>query len=152
MSVGCQGGSSITLTAGQLKALGISTSPSPSRSRRSLGRVATRSVPSCQRTVGLMRVNHEHHRGELGYDLARRWWGKGLVPEAAAAVVAYGFAVMGLHRIEAGVLPGKGPPPNNLAASSAAHLGVPALERPSCLPPGPKRAHDRDDRRTSVRL
>jgi ribosomal-protein-alanine N-acetyltransferase len=57
-------------------------------------------------TVGLVRVNHEHHRGELGYDLARRWWGQGLAPEAAAAVVAWGFAVMGLHRIEAGTLPG----------------------------------------------
>jgi [ribosomal protein S5]-alanine N-acetyltransferase len=57
-------------------------------------------------TVGLVRVSHEHRRGELGYDLARRWWGRGLAPEAAAAVVAYGFAVMGLHRIEAGVLPG----------------------------------------------
>jgi [ribosomal protein S5]-alanine N-acetyltransferase len=57
-------------------------------------------------TVGLVRVSHEHRRGELGYDLARRWWGRGLAPEAAAAVVAYGFAVMRLHRIEAGVLPG----------------------------------------------
>jgi hypothetical protein len=57
-------------------------------------------------TVGLLRVNHEHSRGELGYDLARRWWGQGLATEAAAAVVAYGFAVMELHRIEAGVLPG----------------------------------------------
>jgi len=57
-------------------------------------------------TVGLLRVNHEHRRGELGYDLARRWWGRGLATEAAAAVVAWGFAVMGLHRIEAGVLVG----------------------------------------------
>jgi [ribosomal protein S5]-alanine N-acetyltransferase len=57
-------------------------------------------------TVGLLRVSHEHRRGELGYDLARRWWGQGLAPEAAAAVVAYGFAVIGLHRIEAGVVPG----------------------------------------------
>jgi RimJ/RimL family protein N-acetyltransferase len=57
-------------------------------------------------TVGLVRVNHEHRRGELGYDLAQRWWGQGLAPEAASAVVAYGFAVLGLHRIEAGTLPG----------------------------------------------
>jgi [ribosomal protein S5]-alanine N-acetyltransferase len=57
-------------------------------------------------TVGLLRVSHEHRRGELGYDLARRWWRQGLAPEAAAAVVTYGFAVIGLHRIEAGVVPG----------------------------------------------
>jgi ribosomal-protein-alanine N-acetyltransferase len=56
--------------------------------------------------VGLLRVNHEHRRGELGYDLARHWWGRGLASEAAAAVVAYGFAVMRLHRIEAGALVG----------------------------------------------
>jgi ribosomal-protein-alanine N-acetyltransferase len=57
-------------------------------------------------TVGLLHVNHDHRRGELGYDLARRWWGKGLATEAAAAAVAWGFAVMGLHRIEAGALVG----------------------------------------------
>jgi [ribosomal protein S5]-alanine N-acetyltransferase len=57
-------------------------------------------------TVGLLRVNHEHRRGELGFDLARRWWGQGLAPEAAAAVAAWGFAVLALHRIEAGALVG----------------------------------------------
>lgn len=31
-------------------------------------------------TVGLVRVNHEHGRGDLGYDLARRWWGRGWRP------------------------------------------------------------------------
>jgi [ribosomal protein S5]-alanine N-acetyltransferase len=44
--------------------------------------------------------------GELGDDLARRWWGQGFAPETAAAVVASGFAVMRWHRIEAGTLPG----------------------------------------------
>jgi RimJ/RimL family protein N-acetyltransferase len=39
-------------------------------------------------TVGLLRVNHEHRRSELGYDLARYWWGQGLATEATAAVVA----------------------------------------------------------------
>jgi ribosomal-protein-alanine N-acetyltransferase len=32
--------------------------------------------------------------------------GQGLAPEAVAAVVRYGFSVLGLHRIEAAVLPG----------------------------------------------
>jgi ribosomal-protein-alanine N-acetyltransferase len=57
-------------------------------------------------TVGLLRFDFEHRHAELGYEVARRWWGRGLAPEAAAAVVGYGFSVMGLHRIEAGVLPG----------------------------------------------
>jgi ribosomal-protein-alanine N-acetyltransferase len=56
-------------------------------------------------TVGLLRFDFEHRHAELGYDLARRWWGRGLIPEAAAAVIRYGFSVLGLHRIEAGVLP-----------------------------------------------
>jgi ribosomal-protein-alanine N-acetyltransferase len=57
-------------------------------------------------TVGLLRFDFEHRHAELGYEIARRWWGRGLAPEAAAAVVGYGFSVMGFHRIEAGVLPG----------------------------------------------
>jgi ribosomal-protein-alanine N-acetyltransferase len=57
-------------------------------------------------TVGLLRFDLEHRRAELGYEIARRWWGRGLAPEAAGAVVRYGFAGLGLHRIEAGVLPG----------------------------------------------
>jgi ribosomal-protein-alanine N-acetyltransferase len=59
-------------------------------------------------TVGLLRFDWEHRRAEVGYEIARRWWGRGLAPEAAAAVVRYGFSVLGLHRIEAGVLPGNG--------------------------------------------
>jgi ribosomal-protein-alanine N-acetyltransferase len=57
-------------------------------------------------TVGLLRFDFEHGHAEVGYEIARRWWGRGLAPEAAAAVIRYGFAVLGLHRIEAGVLPG----------------------------------------------
>ena len=57
-------------------------------------------------TVGLLRFDFEHRHAELGYDTARRWWGRGLTPEAAGAVIRYGFSAMGLHRIEAGVLPG----------------------------------------------
>ena len=60
-------------------------------------------------TVGLLHVVAEHRRGELGYELARRWWGRGLMPEAAAVVIGYGFTVLGLHRIEAGVLVGNDP-------------------------------------------
>ncbi len=57
-------------------------------------------------TVGLLHIQPRHRRAEVGYELARRWWGRGLASEAVAAVVSYGFARLGLHRIEAGVLPG----------------------------------------------
>jgi ribosomal-protein-alanine N-acetyltransferase len=57
-------------------------------------------------TVGLLRFDFEHRRAEVGYEIARRFWGQGLTPEATAAVIRFGFSVMNLHRIEAGVLPG----------------------------------------------
>jgi [ribosomal protein S5]-alanine N-acetyltransferase len=43
----------------------------------------------------------EHARAELGYVLSREHWGKGLMPEAARAVIAFGFGRMGLNRIQA---------------------------------------------------
>jgi ribosomal-protein-alanine N-acetyltransferase len=57
-------------------------------------------------TVGLLRFDLAHRRAEVGYEIGRRWWGRGLASEATAAVVRYAFSVLGLHRIEAGVLPG----------------------------------------------
>jgi len=56
-------------------------------------------------TIGLLRFDFEHRHAEIGYEIQRRRWGQGFAPEAAAAVVRYGFSVLGLHRIEAGVLP-----------------------------------------------
>ena len=43
----------------------------------------------------------EHDRAELGYVLSREHWGKGLMPEAVRAVIAFGFGRMGLNRVEA---------------------------------------------------
>jgi RimJ/RimL family protein N-acetyltransferase len=38
---------------------------------------------------------------ELGYVIHREYWGRGLVPEAVRAMIAFGFERMGLNRIEA---------------------------------------------------
>ena len=43
----------------------------------------------------------EHARAELGYVLSREHWGKSLMPEAARAVIRFGFRRMGLNRVEA---------------------------------------------------
>lgn len=43
----------------------------------------------------------EHARAELGYVLAREFWGRGLMPEAVRAVVRFGFSRMDLNRVEA---------------------------------------------------
>lgn len=41
------------------------------------------------------------HRAEIGYELNRAYWRQGLMTEAVAAVLTYGFTEMALHRIEA---------------------------------------------------
>lgn len=57
-------------------------------------------------TVGFLNITPRDRRAGLGYDLARRYWGQGLATEAVKAVVRYGFQTLGLHRIEADVMPG----------------------------------------------
>jgi len=42
---------------------------------------------------------------EVGYRLAKRFWGMGLAPEAAQASLCYGFEELGLDRIVAVVHP-----------------------------------------------
>jgi len=39
------------------------------------------------------------HEGEIGYEVAPRHWGRGFGTEAARAMVRFGFAELGLHRI-----------------------------------------------------
>jgi hypothetical protein len=45
--------------------------------------------------------DEDFHCGELGYELNRAHWRKGIMAEALPAVIAYGFNDLGLHRIEA---------------------------------------------------
>jgi [ribosomal protein S5]-alanine N-acetyltransferase len=40
-------------------------------------------------------------RGSVGYDLAHAYWGRGIMPEALQAMLAFGFERMNLNRIEA---------------------------------------------------
>jgi RimJ/RimL family protein N-acetyltransferase len=48
--------------------------------------------------VGLV-LSETHRHGELGYWVARPWWGQGLASEAARAVVHYAFSTLALHRV-----------------------------------------------------
>lgn len=52
-------------------------------------------------SISFHRIEKEHHRGELGYMIHPDYWGKGLVTEAAAAAVHYGFTGLHFHSIEA---------------------------------------------------
>jgi [ribosomal protein S5]-alanine N-acetyltransferase len=51
--------------------------------------------------VGLRVQNTVQREGDIGYVLRRDYWGKGLIAEAARAVLEFGFGVLGLHRIYA---------------------------------------------------
>jgi len=57
-------------------------------------------------TITLWNIQHAHYRAELGYMLHHRHWGKGLMKEAIAEVIRYGFDNMKLHSMEAHINPG----------------------------------------------
>ncbi len=40
-------------------------------------------------------------RGEIGYNLSRKYWGKGYMLEAVRAILSFGFSQMHLNRIQA---------------------------------------------------
>lgn len=50
--------------------------------------------------------NEGARRAEIGYDIAQVEWGKGYATEAIKEIVAFGFNVMNLNRIEATITPG----------------------------------------------
>lgn len=49
--------------------------------------------------IGLRVGNPKHRSADMGYVLARRWWGRGIMTEAARAMLAFGFRRLKLHRI-----------------------------------------------------
>ncbi len=56
-------------------------------------------------TCGLFAWNRGWRRCTLGYELGRAAWGHGYMQEALQAVLAWGFADMGLHRVDACIHP-----------------------------------------------
>ncbi len=50
--------------------------------------------------VGL-EIEPPHRRAELGYWVARPFWNQGIATEGSRAVVTFGFAELGLHRVQA---------------------------------------------------
>lgn len=56
--------------------------------------------------VCLWNFSSDHTCAEVGYELSPLYWGKGLMKEALAAVLEFGFSQLRLHRIEADPLAG----------------------------------------------
>jgi len=56
--------------------------------------------------LGAMGMNvspERYKKGEIHYSLLPEFWGRGYAQEAVRALISYGFKVLDLHRIEAGV-------------------------------------------------
>ena len=56
-------------------------------------------------SCGFLNVVSQHYRSEIGVELSREHWGKGIASEAFEAVIRYGFEQMNLQRIEALIEP-----------------------------------------------
>lgn len=54
--------------------------------------------------VSLHAWDKYHRRAEVGYDLARAFWGQGIGSEAVRAVLHFGFEQLNLNRIEAATI------------------------------------------------
>jgi [ribosomal protein S5]-alanine N-acetyltransferase len=52
-------------------------------------------------TCGFFNINKTYFSATLGYDLARPYWGKGLMTEALRTILQYGFDHYSLNRVQA---------------------------------------------------
>ena len=52
--------------------------------------------------ISVVRLEEAIGEAEIGYCLGRTWWGRGIMPEALRAVIAYLFDTVGVNRIMAG--------------------------------------------------
>ena len=67
--------------------------------RRGTARPWVISARDDDRPFGVIELRLGGHRAELGYVLARPWWGHGLMTEAARAVVEWGLAQAEIYRV-----------------------------------------------------
>lgn len=57
-------------------------------------------------TISLHNIDWIARKGEVGYLLAKEFWGQGIVSEAVHLISDYAFNRLNLHKIEAGVIEG----------------------------------------------
>jgi [ribosomal protein S5]-alanine N-acetyltransferase len=56
-------------------------------------------------SCGFLNMKTKHHRAEVGFELSKDHWGKGIASESLKAIVKYGFQHLQLERIEALIEP-----------------------------------------------
>ncbi|WP_273852132.1 GNAT family N-acetyltransferase [Guptibacillus spartinae] len=57
-------------------------------------------------SCGYLNMHHQHYRAEVGFELSKNYWGKGIASEALGTIIRYGFNHYQLERIEALIEPG----------------------------------------------
>jgi [ribosomal protein S5]-alanine N-acetyltransferase len=55
--------------------------------------------------IGFHKIDHQHHRAEIGYALFEDYYRTGIMFEAASAAISYAFNQIGLHSMEANLNP-----------------------------------------------
>ncbi len=66
----------------------------------------------------------DFHSAEIGYELNRAYWHKGIMSEALPPIISYGFEQLALHRIEATPLSINDPSKNLLIGLGFEHEGT----------------------------
>ncbi|WNS75753.1 GNAT family protein [Bacillus sp. DTU_2020_1000418_1_SI_GHA_SEK_038] len=56
-------------------------------------------------SCGFLNMSIKHSRAEIGAELSKDYWRKGIMSEALAAIIAYGFSHLNLMRIQALIEP-----------------------------------------------
>ncbi|KKB41419.1 GNAT family N-acetyltransferase [Bacillus thermotolerans] len=56
-------------------------------------------------SCGFHNIVSQHFRTEIGFELSKEQWGKGIAAEAVEAIIGYGFEHMNFQRIEALIEP-----------------------------------------------
>jgi len=54
---------------------------------------------------GIWRIERDNCRGEIGYSLDPKYWGKGYMAEAFRTIIPFGFQQLHLHSMEGNINP-----------------------------------------------
>ncbi|MBY0122791.1 GNAT family N-acetyltransferase [Bacillus sp. S/N-304-OC-R1] len=57
------------------------------------------------RSCGFLNISPRHSRAEIGAELSKDYWRRGIMSEALTAIIGYGFQDLGLMRIQALIEP-----------------------------------------------